>query len=174
MLIGDPYKFAVLFERVKYWNASLADNNGLFALCINGKLFPNEVINAVISVSAYDVRESLIDIPANEMIYDMNTEKSFKALYKLVFPDVDNDDDNDYRYLLATSDLTDIDNLVFAVEGRGKIKILAAKLEYDVAESTHIIDKSAITEVILEKEEINKIINQLEEMEQVFKNSENQ
>lgn len=28
MLIGDPYKFAVLFDRVKKWNPSLTDNNG--------------------------------------------------------------------------------------------------------------------------------------------------
>lgn len=162
MLIGDPYKFAVLFDRVADWNNSKEDNNGFFALCIDGKLFPDVVINAVVSVSIYDVKESLIGIPVNEMIYDMGTENAFKALYKLVFPDVDNDDDNDYRYLLATSDLTDIDNVVFAVEGKGKIKILAAKLEYDVAESTHIFDKSAITEVVLDKTEVNQIIRTLE------------
>lgn len=162
MLIGDPYKFAVLFDRVADWNNSIKDNNGLFALCIDGKLFPDVVINAVVSVSIYDVKESLIGIPVNEMIYDMDTGNSFKALYELVFPDVDNDDDNDYRYLLSTSDLTDIDNLVFAVEGKGKIKILAAKLEYDVVESTHIFDKSAITEVILDKNEVNQIIRAIE------------
>ena len=47
MLIGDPYKFAVLFDRVKKWNPSLTDNNGFFALCIDGKLFPDEIENAV-------------------------------------------------------------------------------------------------------------------------------
>lgn len=39
MLIGDPYKFAVLFDRVKKWNPSLTDNNGFFALCIDGNYF---------------------------------------------------------------------------------------------------------------------------------------
>lgn len=166
MLIGDPYKFAVLFDRVKNWNASLADNNGLFALCIDGKLFPDEVINAVISVSIYDVKDSLNGIPINEKIYDMDTENSFKALYELVYPDYDNEDDqdNDYRYLLATPDLTDLNYLVFAVEGRGNIKILAAKLEYDFEEERDIFDKSAITEIILEKDYINNVIAQLEEI----------
>lgn len=166
MLIGDPYKFAVLFDRVKNWNASLADNNGLFALCIDGKLFPDEVINAVISVSIYDVKDSLNGIPINEKIYDMNTENSFKALYELVYPDYDNEDDqdNDYRYLLATPDLTDLNYLVFAVEGRGNIKILAAKLEYDFEEERDIFDKSAITEIILQKDYINNVIAQLEEI----------
>lgn len=166
MLIGDPYKFAVLFDRVKYWNASLADNNGLFALCIDGKLFPDEVINAVISVSAYDVKESLSGIPVNEMIYDMDTENSFMALYELVYPDYDNEDDldNDYRYLLATPDLTDLNYLVFAVEGRGKIKILAAKLEYDFEKECNIFDNLVITEIILEKDYVNNVIAQLEEI----------
>ena len=115
-------------------------------------------------------------IPVNEKIYDMNTENLFKDLYEFVYPDIDNYENNvyDYRYELATTDLTDVDSLVFAVEGRGMIKILAAKLEYDFEESHYIFDKSAITEIILEKEEINKIISQLEEMEQFFKNSENQ
>ena len=53
MLIGDPYKFAVLFDRVKKWNPSLTDNNGFFALCIDGKLFPDEIENAVIPVGVY-------------------------------------------------------------------------------------------------------------------------
>lgn len=164
MLIGDPYKFAVLYDRVTDWNNTIKDNNGLFALCIDGKLFPNEVINAVVSVSIHDIKESLCGIPVNEMIYDLDTKKSFETLYELVFPDVDNDDDNDYRYLIATSDLTDIDNIVFAVEGKGKIKILAAKLEYDFLESTHIFNESAITEIILEKDYINTIIAQLEKV----------
>ena len=42
------------------------------------------------------------------------------------------------------------------------VRILAAKLEYDVAESTHIFDKSAITEVILDKNEVNQIIREIE------------
>jgi len=171
MLIGDPYKFAVLFERVKYWNASLADNNGLFALCIDGKLFPDKVINAIISVSVYDIIESFMNIPVNEMIYDMEAEKSFMALYELVYPDYDNDDDrdNDYRYLLATPDLTDLNYLVFAVEGRGKIKILATKLEYDFEEERDIFDNLIITEVILDKNEVNHIIKELEKVINEFK-----
>lgn len=161
MLIGNPYKFAIIFDRVAEWNASLMDDNGYFALCVDGKMFPNIVINAIISVSVNELKKSLMGIPVNEAIYDMDTVNLFKALYDLVFPDIENDDDNDYRYLLAPPDLTDIDNLVFAVEGRGKIKILAAKLEYNVAESTHVFDESAITEVILEKNEINEIIRQI-------------
>lgn len=166
MIIGDPYKFAVLFDRIADWNDSLTDNNGLFALCIDGKLFPDKVINVVIPASIVDIKESLINIPVNEMIYDMDIENSFKALYEFVYPDIDNYENNvyDYRYELATTDLTDVDNLVFAVKGKGMIKILAAKLEYDFKESHYIFDKSTITEIILEKNYVNNVIAQLEEI----------
>lgn len=159
MIIGDQYKFAILFERIAPWNISLTDCNGVFALCIDGKLFPDEIINSVVEVSVNDIKKSLMNIPVDEIIFNMDTENAFTALYKLVYSDCD----NDYRYELANSYLTDIDNLVFAVAGKEKIKILAAKGEYNCEESTHIFDTSEITEVILEKKEIDEIINKLEQ-----------
>ncbi len=164
MLIGDPYNFAIIFDRVAEWNVSLTDNNGYFALCVDGKMFPNEVINAVVPVSVSNVKNALINIPTNEKIYDMDTEKAFMALYELVYPDYDNDEDrdNDYRYLLAPPDLTDLNCLVFAVEAKEKIRILAAKIEYDFEEERDIFDNSVITEVTLEKNEIDKIIKRIE------------
>lgn len=168
MIIGDPYKFAVIFDRVNEWNDALADDNGFFALCIDGKMFPNIVINACVFSSVYDVVDSLNSIPVNEEIYEMNKEKALMSLYELVYPDFDNDYDNDYRYLLSTPDLTDLRYLVFAVEGKGKIKLLATKTEYDFEEERDIFDNSEITEIILEKDEINKIIRQLEEMKRYF------
>ena len=68
MLIGDPYKFAVLFDRVKKWNPSLTDNNGFFALCIDGKLFPDEIENAVIPVGVRDVKVALSGIPVEKYL----------------------------------------------------------------------------------------------------------
>lgn len=166
MIIGDPYKFAVMFDIVKEWNVSLSDENGFFALCIDGKLFPNIVINACVFSSVYDVIESLNSIPVNEEIYEMEKEKAFMSLYELVYPDFDNDRDNDYRYLISTSDLTDLRYLVFAVEGKGKIKLFATKTEYNFEEERDIFDNLEITEIILEKDEINRIIIQLEEIMQ--------
>lgn len=168
MMIGDPYRFAVLFDRVSAWNPSATDCNGYFALCIDGKLFPEMIINAIIPVDVVEVKETLSGIPVNETIYDMDKENSFKALYELVFPEFDDDKsdeenkDNDYRYLLSIEEMTDDDYLVFAVEGRGKIRILAGQLEYDWAESRHIYDEQAIHELILDKHEVDKVIEELE------------
>ena len=81
-------------------------------------------------------------------------------MYNLVYPK--NDDYNDYRYELATADLTDNNNLIFAVCGKEKVKIFAAKLEYDIEESCHIFNESALREVILDKSEVNQIIREIE------------
>ncbi len=160
MIIGDPYKFAILFDRVKNWNVSLSDNNGFFGVCIDGQMFPNMVINAIIPVSLFEIKNSLSCVPVNEEIYNLETSKAFKALYNLVYPD--GDDYNDYRYELATSDLTDNNSLIFAVGGKEKLKIFAAELEYDIEESYHIFDESAVQEVILDKNEVNQIIREIE------------
>jgi len=40
MIIGDPYKFTIIFDRVTAWNSSLSDNNGYFSFCIDRKVFP--------------------------------------------------------------------------------------------------------------------------------------
>ncbi len=161
VIIGDPYKFAILFDRVKTWNVSLSDNNGFLGLCIDGQLFPDTVINTIMPVSLFELKESLKSVPVNEKIYNLESKNAFKLLYKLVYPS--DDDSNDYRYELATSDLTDNDNLVFAVGGKEKVKLVAAKLEYDYEESCHIFDESAVREVILDKNEVDQIIKQIDE-----------
>ncbi len=173
MLIGDPYKFAIIFDRVDAWNASLSDSNGYFSLCVDGKVFPEFAINSILSVSINDVRNSLVNIPADETIYDMDKDDAIKVLYQLVYPDFDSDDENDYRFLISTNDLTDNDYFIFAVGGKDRIRLLAAKLMYDFAESTHIFEKAEITDIVIEKEEINDIVCKIDEIEQFFSASEN-
>ena len=170
MLIGDPYKFAVLFDRVKKWNPSLTDNNGFFALCIDGKLFPDEIENAVIPVGVRDVKVALSGIPVDEKIFDMDSKDAILILYDLVYPEFDDEKsdeenrDNDFRYLLSTNELVDDNYLVFAVGKERKIRILGTKAEYDFEEKRDVLCNSKVTEIILEKDYVNNVIAQLEEI----------
>ena len=170
MLIGDPYKFAVLFDRVKKWNPSLTDNNGFFALCIDGKLFPDEIENAVIPVGVRDVKVALSGIPVDEKIFDMDSKDAILILYDLVYPEFDDERsdeenrDNDFRYLLSTNELVDDNYLVFAVGKERKIRILGTKAEYDFEEKRDVLCNSKVTEIILEKDYVNNVIAQLEEI----------
>ena len=177
MLIGDPYKFAIIFDRVAAWNASLSDNNGYFSFCIDGKLFPEIAINAILSVSVKEVKNSLVDIPVNEEIFDMDSKDAIPILYDLVYPEYDDEKsdeenkENDFRYLISIEELDDDKYYAFAVKKDEKIRILGAKGDYDFEENSLSFDNSEILEIILEKDEINNIIRQLEEVERCFNDS---
>ena len=160
MIIGDPYKFAILFQRIDAWNASLTDNNGAFALCIDGIMFPkfpNVIQNVIIPLSIYEIKDSLENIPVNEEIFDMNKKEAFSTLYELVYPEFDDersDEENidcDYRYELSVDYLNDHGGCYLDVKKDEKMRILAANLDYNYEESNYIFDGAAITEIILEK-----------------------
>ena len=87
MIIGNPYKFAIIFDRVAAWNGSLSDNNCYFSFCIDGKMFPDIALNAILSVSVKEVMNSLVDIPVNEEIFDMDS-KDAMFLFELRLVDI--------------------------------------------------------------------------------------
>ena len=175
MIIGDPYKFAVMFDRVNNWNPSLSDYNGFFALCIDGRLFPDEIENAVISAAVRDIIKSLSEIPVNKKIFGLDAKDAILILYDLVYPEYDDEKsdeenrDNDFRYLLSTDELNDDGYLVFAVGKEGQIRILGTKVEYDFEEGRHMFDNSVIAEIILEKNYVDEMIMPLEEVMRSFK-----
>ena len=162
MVIGDPYKFSIIFDRVDKWNMSINDNNGYLNLSIDSEIFPKKLINTIVNTSLFDIKNSLNNIPVDTSIYNMNTSEAFKTLYNLVYP-VEFENDNDYRYELSPMALTDENAFVFAVKGKGKVKIVASILEYDYENSRHIFNDKVI-EVILEQDEIAEIVNNIDDI----------
>ena len=84
MVIGDPYKFSIIFDRVDKWNMSINDNNGYLNLSIDSEIFPKKLINTIVNTSLFDIKNSLNNIPVDTSIYNMNTSEAFKTLYNLV------------------------------------------------------------------------------------------
>lgn len=160
MIIGDPYVFSVIYDRVKAWNSTQEWNNGFFALSVYGELFPKCIINAVVDTSLLEVWESLNKIPVDEELYLMDKEKALIRLCDLVYPS-DLDIDNDYRYELAPTALTDESCYVFAISNNDKIRIIAAELNYDIEESTLITEGADIQEVFIDKNELNQISDEI-------------
>lgn len=160
MIIGDPYVFSVIYDRVKMWNSAQGGNNGFFALSVYGELFPKCINNAVVDTSLHEVWESLNNIPVDKELYSMDKEKALTKLCDLVYPS-DWDIDNDYRYELAPPALTDESCYVFAVSNNDKIRIIAAELDYDIDESTLITEGADIQEVIIDKNEMNQILDEI-------------
>ena len=163
MIIGDPYKFAVIFDIVNDWNLTLDDNNGSFSLCVDGKLFPKRIINAVIKTSLRDVLDTLKNIPEDEALFSVNTESAFETLYNRVFPS-DYETDNDYRYLLSPYALTDEGCFLFAVKNNGRIYIMGSELEYDIDNSRHIFHSIFVSQIELTEEYVSDLICRLEKL----------
>ena len=47
MILGEPARFAVIFEIVDEWNADSSLNNGILMFSVDWKVYPgNEIINA--------------------------------------------------------------------------------------------------------------------------------
>jgi hypothetical protein len=161
VIIGDPYRFSVLFDRVEEWNEIENVNNGFFALCLDGKIFPKYMINAIIETSLHDVLSVLKAIPEDGDMFCLETEVCFKTIYDKVFPD-DYDADNDYRYLLSPYALTDENCFIFILKNRDKVRIMGAELKYDIENSTHIFDDAEISVVELTENDIQQIIDKIE------------
>ncbi|MBR3919598.1 MAG: hypothetical protein IKJ59_12835 [Clostridia bacterium] len=168
MIIGDPYVFSVIFDRVKQWNSTQSDNNGFFALSVYGELFPKCIINAVVDTSLLEVWKSLNNIPVDDELFSMCKEKALNRLCDLVYPS-DWGIDNDYRYELAPTALTDKNCYVFVVSNNDKIRIIAAELDYDIEESTLITEGADIQEVFIDKNELNQISDEIKSAIDGFK-----
>lgn len=164
MLIGNPYYFAVIFDVVESWNADRTFQNGTLFLAVGSEIFPKEILSAMLSCEIPELIESLKNIPVDEKMFSMPTEKAYSEMYNVTFPD-DWDIDNDYRYIISTPSLSDNDYLVFAVSNGEKIRILAGKPDYFKEESVHILEGAEITEAFISVSELNDIINKLSDID---------
>lgn len=45
MLIGNPYQFSIFVDVIKEWNQDKTSyRNGVLLFCVDGQLFPKEVV----------------------------------------------------------------------------------------------------------------------------------
>ena len=48
MISGNPYKFAVLSGVINEWNLDDTFGNGVLLICINGDIYPKEIVTATL------------------------------------------------------------------------------------------------------------------------------
>lgn len=82
MIIGDPYVFSVIYDRVKLWNSTQEWNNGFFALSIYGELFPKRINNASELVLKYNA-----SYPEPNCICVNGKERVFESLLSINIAD---------------------------------------------------------------------------------------
>lgn len=104
MIIGDPYKFAFWIDIVPEWNDDDSTwINGIFCLCINGKIYP-----CVATSTLNSEVPTLLDgwyrysMPyENEVLFQASKMDAVKNLLEITFPA---NGSEDYRFLLPEND----------------------------------------------------------------------
>lgn len=128
MIIGDPYKIAVIVQVINEWSETWI--NGVFMLTINGKIIPEEIFTSTLECDCKELNDNLdrmLSCPPVDMeLYELDGREAFIKMYNLACPN-NADTDNDYRYKVSTSGLEDNDYWVFAVSNGRNIRFIASR-----------------------------------------------
>lgn len=169
MIIGNPYQFSIFVKVIKEWNSDESSfRNGVLLFCVDGELFPKEVLTATLSCEIPPLKEKLMNLAIDVELCEMEKEKAFIEMYNTTFPkwdpEWDNEGDicNDYRYFLSPTILSDSGCHVYVVSNGERIRIMAAKLNYVLEESAHDLNDLKISETFITCDELNKIIHELD------------
>lgn len=162
MIIGDPYRFALIFDEVKEWCYGSCNSNGHFAFCMDGKMLPGNIINAVNDNALAKVLDKLKNAPEDSELFAMDAAPAFEKLYDLVYP-TDSVSDNDYRFELAPEEVIDEGYHVFLVRSGDTIRILGAHQDYDREQSRHIFEGIEISEAVIDRTKCDEIVSRIEE-----------
>lgn len=106
MVIGNPYKFSIILQIIEEWNVDYTFGNGVLMLCVDGNLFPNEIVTATLKCEVAPLIDSLNGVVQDERLFSMSRESSFAELYNCTFPE-NLEVANDYRFLISPMVLSD-------------------------------------------------------------------
>ena len=156
MLIGNPDKFAFLFEPVPEW-CSKCFVNGLLYIYVNGRQFPETLRTTTLSDDMF----FLIDSPAfskpriNAPLFLLEKRELFIKLCKVTFPE--DGTENDYSYLLPLDELQSAGYCFFAIAFNNEIRILVGHY-IDYIENNQL---DFIDDVVLDLPEFDYMRNQV-------------
>lgn len=158
MIIGDPYRFAFLLERIPQWESS--HFNGLMFLLVNDNIYPKEVRTTTLCCELpelLDAQSALRNPVIDTALFRMETAECFRRIAEAVYPE-DYEIDNDYRYLIPFQEINDSGFCVFAVSDGESVRILVGKREQGA--------RSFVEETAIPMDEYRRIAEQLQEFEQ--------
>ena len=165
MVLGDPYKFAVLLHVIPEWNEDETWRNGLLMLFVDGWLFPPAgAENATLSYEILRLK-NLLHIEADAPLFEMDRDEAFRTIYRLRFPDAEDENaEEDLRFDLTPDALGDRNCFVFGVRKGEQVRVLAAgPLPYDKKESRHSLQSIFVRETVISSSELSAICRGLEE-----------
>jgi hypothetical protein len=164
MTIGNPYKFAILADDIKEWSDTCW-RNGVFFFCIDGELFPKEILNVTFNSEVWQLTEIfqkiLIKPFINKKLFDMEKEKALVEMFRIFPIEWNMDDDNNQYYYISPQVLADFDYYTFMVSNGEQIRIMAAKVNFIKDEGEYDLNNLEISEAFITNGELEEIFRVL-------------
>ena len=161
MIIGDPYKFAILSGVINEWNIDDTFCNGVLLFCVNGDIYPKEVVTATLRCEIGYLKQKLRNLTTDKRLYILPPQQAFAEIYGITFPE-DMDSDNEDCFDITPASLSDHNCFVFAVCDGVNVRVLASELAYERENSRHRLENIIISETFLTVGELREIIAVLE------------
>ena len=137
MLLGDPYKFAFLIERIPDWEKG-SWKNGIMFVIINGDIYPKSVRTTTFNSEIPEILDpdsAFINPIIDKELY----EKSDLQIIEFVG---DEEKENYYRYFIPFHEINDSGYRFYIISDNCNVKILVCKLE---SEKTELVDRLEIS-----------------------------
>ena len=162
MISGDPFKFAVICDKVPEWNTDDTFNNGIMLISADGYIFPqDEIINITLSCAVREFIHSLENIPENKILYE---EKDKNILFKKIYEICYSDDENFSGYNISPTEFLDNDIYIFAVKRADKIRVLISHATYDRENGRAVLGGITVREALININLIDIIISGLNQL----------
>ena len=166
MILGNPYTFSIIAQTLDEWNINDAFRNGILIFCVDGHIYPEEIVNATLNCEIPFLRRALKNLTTDTSLYNKPKEIAFSEMYDITFPE---EGDNDYRFDITPEAFSDKNYLVFAVGNGINIRVLASKLRYIKQESKHELTDINISEAFISLDELKRLITRLDTWEKDLK-----
>ncbi len=161
MIIGDPYKFAILSGVINEWNMDDTFCNGVLLFCVNGDIYPKEVVTATLRCEIEYLKQKLKKLMTDKRLYAMPSQQAFAEIYGITFPE-DIDSDNEDCFDITPASLSDHNCFVFAVCDGVNVRVLASELAYEMENGRHKLQDNVVSETFVSVSEMKEIISGLE------------
>lgn len=162
MLLGDPYKFAIIMETIK--EGDMVDDtwhNGVLLFCVDGAIFPKRILTAPLGCEITPLKENLGNIAVNDRIFHMKKREAFEHIYNTSYPE-NWDEDTDFQYEITPETFPEDNCDVFAVSDGDQVRILAAKSPRSKDTMRPVFNNATIKEAFISVQELKEIARALE------------
>lgn len=130
MVIGDPYRLAFIVERMPIWEPQNDSfRNGIMFLCVSGEVYPKDVRTTTFFSELPDILgegSALMNVAVDRELYAMPSDELLAYLENITYPQ-DIDTDNEYRFIVPFTEISDRGFDVFLVSDGENVRVLVGQ-----------------------------------------------